>query len=63
MTSGRYGSASEVIRDALRNMEERRSKLDALGEHLSESAVQAAKGEFIDDYSIECVLSELDQEG
>ena len=30
VSSGRYGSASEVVRDALRAMEERKSKLEAL---------------------------------
>ncbi|MGF1644794.1 MAG: type II toxin-antitoxin system ParD family antitoxin, partial [Thiotrichales bacterium] len=35
ISSGRYGSASEVVRDALRAMEERKSKLDALRSHLA----------------------------
>lgn len=34
IASGRYGSASEVVRDALRGMEERKSKLEALCIHL-----------------------------
>jgi len=62
IASGRYGSASEVIRDALRVLEERKSKLEALRAHLAQGAAQAARGEFVEDYSIEKVISELDQE-
>ncbi len=63
VASGRYGSASEVIRDALRHMEERNSKLAALRAHLAEGEEQARKGEFVEDYSLEGLLTELDQEG
>jgi antitoxin ParD1/3/4 len=62
VSSGRYGSASEVVRDALRGLEARKSKLDALREHLMQGADQAARGEFVDDYSIGSILSELDEE-
>jgi antitoxin ParD1/3/4 len=48
VSSGRYGTASEVIRDALRGLEERKSKLNALRTHLTEGAKQAEKGEFVD---------------
>ena len=58
--SGRYGSASEVVRDALRNLEDRKSKLDALRVHLGEGEAQAKRGEFITDYSIENIMQELD---
>ena len=47
IATGRYGSASEVVRDALRTLEERKSKLDALRVHLAEGARQAGKGEFV----------------
>ena len=47
ISSGRYGSASEVVRDALRNLEERKAKLDALRTHLGEGAAQAQAGEFV----------------
>ncbi len=60
VASGRYGTASEVIRDALRNLEEKKSKLEALRVHLHEGAVQSQKGEFVEDYSIEAVISGLD---
>ena len=63
VASGRYGSASEVVRDALRHMEERNSKLAALRAHLAEGEEQAREGEFVKDYSLEGLLTELDQEG
>jgi antitoxin ParD1/3/4 len=62
IASGRYGSASEVVRDGLRALEERKTKLDALRAHLAQGAAQAAKGEFVEGYSIETMISELDQE-
>lgn len=58
IASGRYGSASEVIRDALRTLEERRTKLNALRAHLAEGAGQAARGEFADQ-SLEEILAEF----
>jgi len=60
VTSGRYGTASEVIRDALRDMEEKKSKLEALQAHLSEGALQATSDEFIENYSINSVIAELE---
>lgn len=60
VSSGRYGSASEVVRDALRLLEERRSKLDILRVHLAEGAAQAARGEFTESYSLSKVISEGD---
>ncbi len=62
IASGRYGSASEVVRDALRKMEEHKSKLEALRIHLREGATQAERGEFVKNYSIENVIGELDAE-
>ena len=62
IASGRYGSASEVVRDALRGLEERKSKLEALRLHLAQGADQAARGEFVKDYSVERVISELNRE-
>jgi antitoxin ParD1/3/4 len=62
IASGRYGSASEVVRDALRHMEEHNSKLAALRAHLAEGEAQAMKGEFVKDFSMEGLLTELDQE-
>jgi len=63
VASGRYGSASEVVRDALRHMEDYNSRLAALRAHLAEGEAQALQGDFVQDYSIDNLLSELDQEG
>jgi antitoxin ParD1/3/4 len=63
VSSGRYGSASEVVRDALRAMEERKSKLEALRTHLAQGAEQARAGEFVDNFSMHALIGDLDSEG
>lgn len=60
--SGRYASASEVVSDALRTLEERKAKLDALRAHLAEGAQQAARSEFAEDYSMQNLIRLLDRE-
>lgn len=60
VSSGRYGSASEVVRDALRALEERKSKLEALRSHLSEGAKQAGNGDFVDNFSMDSLIHDLD---
>ncbi len=62
IASGRYGSASEVVRDALRGMEERKSKLEALRVYLKEGAEQAKRGEFVKNYPIDKIIEELGTE-
>lgn len=62
VASGRYGSASEVIRDALRTLEERKARLAALRAHLAEGASEAARGSFVEDYDIASVIAVLDAE-
>ncbi len=62
ISSGRYGSASEVVRDALRTMEERKGKLEALRAHLAQGAQQAKGGDFIEDFSMDSLISDLDSE-
>jgi antitoxin ParD1/3/4 len=58
VASGRYGSASEVVRDALRTLEERKTKLEALRGHLAEGAEQARRGEFVEQ-SLDDMLNEF----
>ncbi|MFQ5644015.1 MAG: type II toxin-antitoxin system ParD family antitoxin [Thiogranum sp.] len=62
ISSGRYGSASEVVRDALRSMEERKSKLEALRHHLAQGAEQAKAGEFVDGFTMDALINDLDNE-
>ena len=62
VSSGRYGSASEVVRDALRAMEERKTRLEALRSHLAEGEQQAANGEFVENFSMDSLIRELDAE-
>ena len=62
IASGRYSSASEVVRDALRAMEERKSKLDALRNHLAQGANQAKSGEFVDNFTMDALINDLDNE-
>ncbi len=45
--SGRYASASEVMRAALRELEDKGRRLQALQAHLAEGAAEAARGEFV----------------
>ncbi|MDZ7769215.1 MAG: type II toxin-antitoxin system ParD family antitoxin [Woeseiaceae bacterium] len=54
--SGRYATASEVVRDALRELEDRGRRLEALRAHLAEGAGQAARMDFAKDYDIEDVI-------
>jgi antitoxin ParD1/3/4 len=46
--SGRYASASEVMREALRLQEARGAKLERLRAHLKEGYDQAKRGEFVE---------------
>ena len=48
LASGRYNSASEVLRDALRLLEERERRLSALDAAIERGIVQADAGQVID---------------
>jgi antitoxin ParD1/3/4 len=56
IASGRYSTASEVVRDALRELEDRGKRLEALRAHLAEGAGQAGRGDFIEGFDIESVI-------
>lgn len=58
VASGRYASASDVMRAALRELEERSQKLEALRAHLAEGAAQAARGEGIRNLSVNDVVAQ-----
>lgn len=55
--SGRYASASEVVRAGLRQLEDKSKTLETLRAHLAEGAEQAAKGIHVDDWSVEDILT------
>jgi len=54
--SGRYSTASEVVRDALRELEDRGKRLEALRAHLAKGAGQAAREDFVEGFDIESVI-------
>ena len=56
--SGRYASASEVMRAGLRELEDKRRRMAALQAHLAEGAGQAARGEFDAGFDIEDAIAE-----
>ena len=48
ISSGRFGSASEVLRASLRLMEQEEQKLEALRAHLDEGIAELDRGEGTD---------------
>jgi antitoxin ParD1/3/4 len=58
VASGRYASASEVVRAALRELEDKGKRLEALRAHLADGADQAASGTFVQDFDIERVIAD-----
>jgi len=55
--SGRYGSASEVVRAGLRVLEDKENKLDVLRQMLTDGEESG-----IADYSYDSLMAELDDE-
>ena len=60
--SGRFNTVSEVVREGLRTLEERETKLTLLRRELAIGEQQASDGEFVKDFSYESLMTELDQE-
>ena len=61
--SGRYATAIEVVRDALRELEDRGKRLEALRAHLSEGAGQAARQDFVEDFAVDDVIERAKARG
>ncbi|HMS95506.1 MAG TPA: type II toxin-antitoxin system ParD family antitoxin [Tabrizicola sp.] len=57
VASGRYASASEVVRAALRELEDKSKRLEALRAHLAEGANEAERGQFVTGFDIETVIA------
>lgn len=60
IAAGHHANASEVVRAALREYEDRRRRLDALRAHLAEGLEQADREDFVDDFDIETIVSNAD---
>ncbi|KIC35904.1 CopG family transcriptional regulator [Ruegeria sp. ANG-R] len=61
LESGRYTSASEVIRAGLRELEDKSKSLEVLRKHLAQGADQAAKGVFAPDWSVSDILDRAEK--
>ena len=61
--SGRYATASEVVRDALRELEDRGKRLEALRAHLADGAGQAARRDFVEDFNVDDVIARAKARG
>jgi antitoxin ParD1/3/4 len=57
VASGRFSSASEVVRAALRELEDKGQRLEVLRAHLAAGADQAARGEFVVDFDMEQIIA------
>ncbi len=55
--SGRFGTASEVVRAGLRELEDRNKRLAALQRHVREGLAEAERDIFVEDYDIESIIA------
>lgn len=62
VATGRYSSAGEVIREALRALEAREAKLSMLIAHLESGDASMEDLPFVEDLSLERLIEELDAE-
>lgn len=62
VATGRYSSAGEVIREALRALEAREAKLTMLITHLEAGEASIDDMPFVEDLSLERLIEELDAE-
>ena len=60
IATGRYGSPSELVRDALRELQENTRKTEALMAHLGEGAAEAARGDTVANFSMALVIADAD---
>lgn len=60
LSSGIYGSIDDVVTEELILLQEKNIKLEHLKMHLLQGAEQASRGEFVDDFSIDKLLLDLD---
>ena len=57
----RFGTTSEVVREGLRALDERKIRLEELRKKLAAGEKQAQQGRFVD-YSYESLMRKLDQQ-
>ena len=62
VATGRYSTADEVIREALRALEVREAKLSMLIAHLESGDASIDDMPFVEDLSLERLIEELDAE-
>lgn len=59
--SGRYGSASEVVRDGLRTLESRDGQLQRLRDELAEGVAQAKAGIFSPPFTSNEIIADIER--